>query len=151
MYMTLGYFRNSGSQRSSLILSEIVFALGDVLSYINNRAFEQVGEYVEKDYSHATPGISSKRDLAGRNSTTAFNPDKLLGGLESVELLAESLAEIYSLKSGSDTLKWVVVSAIQFLKYVLITLYMLTLNISNAHLSIQFILTSNKLLERHFE
>ena len=130
IYITLGYFRNSGSQRSSLILSEIVFALGDVLSYINNRAFEQVGEYVEKDYSHATPGTSSKNDLAGRNSITAFNPDKILGGLESVELLAESLAEMYSLKSGSDTLKWVVVSAIQFFKYAFSTFDMMTINIS---------------------
>ena len=47
MFHISGYFRNSGSERSSLILSEIVFALGDVLSYINNRAFEQVGEFVK--------------------------------------------------------------------------------------------------------
>ena len=149
MCSTLGYFRNSGSQRSSLILSEIVFALGDVLSYINNRAFEQVGEFAEKNYSDATPGTSSKNDLAGRNLITAFDPDKILGGLESVELLVESLAEMYSLKTGSDVLKWVVVSAIQFFKYALITLDMLTLDIFKflssfiSHLLIQFILTSN--------
>ena len=117
-----GYFRNSGSQRSSLILSEIVFALGDVLSYVNNRAFEQVGEFVKKDYSQVTPWPSSKDDLTNQDISQEFNPNKILGGLESIELLAESLAELYSLKHGSETLKWIVVSAIQFLKYDMSTL-----------------------------
>ena len=98
-----GYFRNSGSERRSLILSEIVFALGDVLSFINNRAFEQVGEFVGKDQLE-------------NDSSQTFNPNKVLSGLESIELLIESIAELHSLKHGSDTLKWVAVSAIQFLK-----------------------------------
>ena len=111
-----GYFRNSGSERSSLILSEIVFALGDVLSYINNRAFEQVGEFVKKDHSQTPPKTTKTGYSLGKDSITTFNPNKILSGLESVELLLESLAELYSMKHGSETLKWVVVSAIQFQK-----------------------------------
>ena len=91
-----------------------MFACGDVLSYINNRAFEQVGEFVKKDYS--TTRTTMNGDTLGRDSCHTFNPNKILSGLESVELLLESLAELYSLKYGPDTLKWVVVSAIQFLK-----------------------------------
>ena len=93
-----------------------MFACGDVLSYINNRAFEQVGEFVKKDYSYTLPRTTMNGDTLGRDSCHTFNPNKILSGLESVELLLESLAELYSMKYGSDTLKWVVVSAIQFLK-----------------------------------
>ena len=94
-----------------------MFALGDVFSYVNNRAFEQVGEFVKKDYSHVKPGPSSKDDVTNKDIAQVFDPNKILGGLESIELLAESLAELYCLKHGSETLKWIVVSAIQFLKY----------------------------------
>ena len=102
-WLNAGYFRNSGSERRSLILSEIVFALGDILSFINNRAFEQVGEFVGKDQVE-------------NDSSQIFNPNKALSGLESIELLIESIAELHSLRHGSDTLKWAAVSAIQFLK-----------------------------------
>ena len=69
------------------------------------------------------PGSSSKDDVTNKDIAQVFDPNKILGGLESIELLAESLAELYCLKHGSETLKWIVVSAIQFLKYVTSSLH----------------------------
>ena len=94
--------------------SEIVFALGDVLSYINSRAFEQVGEYAGKDqftlhnYKSSGEGIDPDR--------MPIDPTIFLSAIESVELLLESLAELYCIKVGSQTCKWAVVATIQLIK-----------------------------------
>ena len=111
----LGYFRNSGSEKVSLVMSEVVFALGDVLSYINNRAFEQVGEFIGKDNQYLNNHTTTNNNSA-YFSQTLIDPDIFTSSIESVELLLESLAELYSIKFGSQTVKWAVVATIQILK-----------------------------------
>ena len=93
------------------MISEAVFALGDVLSYINNRAFEQVGEYAGKDQFT----LDSTQGAIGP-ARIQTDPTILLSAIESVELLLESLAELYCIKIGSQTSKWAVVATIQFIK-----------------------------------
>ena len=108
------YFRKSGSEKGSLLMSEIVFAFGDVLNYINNRAFEQVGEYVGKE----EPVVGTRTRTNYSESSTGFqiDPDIFISAIESVELLLESLAELYCMKFSSNAFKWVVVGIIQTMK-----------------------------------
>ena len=94
--------------------SEIVFALGDVLSYINNRAFEQVGEYAGKDQFRLHNYKNTEEAIGHGRAPT--DPTIFLSAIESVELLLESIAELYCIKVGSQTCKWAVVAAIQFIK-----------------------------------
>ena len=95
-------------------MSEIVFAIGDVLSYINNRAFEQVGEFVGKN----NIALNNRRGKLneGLPSQIPIDPNIFLGAIESVELLLESLAELYAMKYDSQSCKWAVVSTLQFFK-----------------------------------
>ena len=112
--------RKSGPEDSSLLLSEIIFSLGDVLNYINNRAFEQVGEFVGQikripsaDTHHAT-GTRPKHKRV--NKAAVIDPDVFVNAIESVELLLETVAEWYAAWSGVIAIKWVVVVTIQILK-----------------------------------
>ena len=111
-----GYLRNSDSEKGSLLLSEVIFSIGDVLNYINTRAFEQVGEFVGQvrltgeNYQN----VPKLQNLSQR----CIDPDLFLSSIESVELLLESLAEWYSMKVGKkgQVIKWAVVVTIQMLK-----------------------------------
>ena len=96
IFLFLGYFRNSGSERGSLVMSEVVFALGDVLSYINSRAFEQVGEFVGKDNQASNNHTTTEN--SEYFSKSLIDPDLFISSMESVELLLESFAELYSIQ-----------------------------------------------------
>ena len=109
-----GYFRNSGSEKGSLIMSEIIFSLGDVLSYINYRAFEQIGEFIGKD--NQKPNNHVKINKTGYALRIPVDPDIFLSSIESVELLLENIAELYSIKFDTYAVKWAVVATIQIMK-----------------------------------
>ena len=104
-----GYFRKSGSDEHSLVVSEIVFAIGDVLSFVNNCAFVQIGEFVGKD-------ITSSNDTTSHTNKFFGDPDTLIGAIESIELLLESLAELYAIKFGTKRVKWAMITSIHLLK-----------------------------------
>ena len=104
-----GYFRKSGSDEHSLVVSEIVFAIGDVLSFVNNCAFLQIGEFVGKDITSSNDTTSHKKRFFG-------DPDSLTGAIESIELLFESLAELYAIKFGTKGVKWGMITSIHLLK-----------------------------------
>ena len=104
-----GYFRKSGSDEHSLVVSEIVFAIGEVVSYVNNCAFLQIGEFVGKD-------ITSPDDPTSHKNTIHNDPDTLIGAIESIELLLESLAELYAIKFGTKRVKWAMITSIHFFK-----------------------------------
>ena len=90
-------------------MSEIIFSLGDVLSYINYRAFVQIGEFVGKD-------VTSSNDTTSHTNKFFGDPDTLIGAIESIELLLESLAELYAIKFGTKRVKWAMITSVHFLK-----------------------------------
>ena len=84
-----GYLRES---KNSLLWSEVVFAFGDILKFVNDRAFEQA--------FHTTRYVHSEQI------------EQLLAFLDT----AEVILEIGSSLIGGHTAKWIVISTVQILK-----------------------------------
>jgi hypothetical protein len=87
----LGYFRNSDK---SLLISEFISSVGEIIRFVNDRAFEQVGRLV---------GEIDRQKV-----------ENLLAFLEAAEIFLEIGAGFV----GGEVARWVVISIVQSLKYV---------------------------------
>ena len=84
-----GYFRNSDK---SLLISEFISSIGEIVRFVNDRAFEHVGHLV---------GEIDRQQV-----------EKLLAFLEAAEIFLEIGAGFV----GGDLARWVVISIVQTLK-----------------------------------
>ena len=75
-----------------MLWSEIVFSLGDILKFVNDRALEQA--------FHTTRYVKSEQI------------EKLLAFLDTVEVILE----VGSSLIGGNEAKWIVISTVQILK-----------------------------------
>ncbi len=87
--MFLGYFRNSDK---SLLISEFISSVGEIIRFVNDRAFEQVGRLV---------GEIDRQKV-----------ENLLAFLEAAEIFLEIGAGFV----GGEVARWVVISIVQSLK-----------------------------------
>jgi hypothetical protein len=85
----LGYFRNSDK---SLLISEFISSVGEIIRFVNDRAFEQVGRLV---------GEIDRQKV-----------ENLLAFLEAAEIFLEIGAGFV----GGEVARWVVISIVQSLK-----------------------------------
>jgi hypothetical protein len=90
-FIVLGYFRNSDK---SLLISEFISSVGEIIRFVNDRAFEQVGRLV---------GEIDRQKV-----------ENLLAFLEAAEIFLEIGAGFV----GGEVARWVVISIVQSLKYI---------------------------------
>lgn len=88
-YLATGYLRNS---EKSLLWSELAFSLGDVVKFLNDRAYEQVFKVA--------------------NAVEYNNVEYLLGFLDTAEILLEVGVGLV----GGEAARWTAIAVIQFLK-----------------------------------
>ena len=89
LFFCAGYLRDS---KNSLLWTEVVFGFGDILKFVNDRAFEQA--------FHTTKYMKSEQI------------EQLLAFLDTAELFLE----IGSSLIGGHMAKWIVISTIHILK-----------------------------------